>query len=161
MPSVPFPHMMWGDIPLFSAYVLKSEARRFTRWEFDTHLGQGHLAQPEFNESILALSLEVTRLRVDAIGFDGSFPTLIEVKPRARLSAFGQVLAYQYFYKLERQVVARMMIITDSITPDTAQLFAAHGIEVQIVEPTDQDGIIAACHIVKRECSQRIRIPIP
>lgn len=159
MPRPPFPHMMPGDVPLFASFVLTPEARRFTRWEFDAHLGQGHLTAAEFNLPIYNLSLEVSRLRVDAIGWDHGVPTLFEVKPQARLSAFGQIMAYRFFYRLERQLEAHMAIITDSITPDTALLFASHGITVHIVQEAEHDEIVAACAIVQRDCSQLIRIP--
>lgn len=161
MPRPPFPHMMPRDVPLFAGFVLNEPPGKWDRWVFDHRLGQGHIVGFETDPAILKLSLEVSRLRVDAIGFQGGFPTLFEVKPSARLSAYGQIKAYQLFYEKEFFVLPAMAIITDSITPDTAWLFAREGIAVHIVKPADLQGIIRACYLVKANCDQLIRIPGP
>ncbi len=161
MPKPPFPHMMPGDVPLFASFILSQPPDTWDKWEFDTHLGDGHIVGLETDPAILKLSLEVSRLRVDAIGFQGGFPTLFEVKPSARLSAYGQIKAYQVFYEREYFVKANMAIITDSVTRDVDYLFAREGIKVFVVQPADIDGIIRACYLVKANCSQLIRIPNP
>lgn len=159
MPKPPFPHMMPGDVPLFAAFVLSPESADYHKWEFDTHLGEGHITGLEFSLPILQLSLEVSRLRVDAIGWRFNHPTVFEVKPKGRLSAFGQLIAYQFFYNLEYGIRPDMALITDSITPDMTTLFGAFGIRVHIVTPTDTNGIFQACQIVQADCSQVIRLP--
>lgn len=159
MAKVPFPHMMAGDVPLFASYVLTPDAKRFSRWEFDVHVGDGHLAGSEFDPAMFKLALEVSRLRIDAVGWDHGVPTVFEVKPRAALSAFGQVLAYQRFFLRDKFIRPNMAIITDWVTPDVTWLYASEGIQLYLVQDATLDELIQACHIVKADCSQLIRIP--
>lgn len=159
MPKVPFPHMMDGDTPLFASYVLTPDARRFTRWEFDVKVGDGHLTGSEFDAAIFKLALEVSRLRIDAVGWDHGVPTVFEVKPRAHLSAYGQVKAYQKFFLRDKFVLPNMAIITDWVSPDLTWLLASEGIQLYLVKEASFGELIQACHIVKADCSQLIRIP--
>lgn len=159
MPKVPFPHMMSGDVPLFASFVLTPAARNFDRWEFDVHVGDGHLTGSEFDPAIYKLALEVSRLRIDAVGWDHGFPTVFEVKPRAALSAFGQIMAYQRFFLRDKFLRPNMGIITDWATPDMTWLCASEGIQLYLVQDATLEELIQACHIVKADCSQLIRIP--
>lgn len=161
MAKVPFPHMMEHDVPLFASYILTPDAKRFTRWEFDVHVGDGHLTGSEFDPAIFKLALEVSRLRIDAVGWEHGIPTVFEVKPRAALSAYGQIKAYQKFFLRDKFVEPRMAIITDWVTPDCTWLYASEGIQLHLVRDASFDELIAACRIVKADCSQLIRIPTP
>jgi hypothetical protein len=159
MPKVPFPHMMARDVPLFASFVLTPAAKQFERWEFDVHVGDGHLEGQEFDPAIHKLALEVSRLRIDAVGWSHGVPTVYEVKPRASLSAYGQVKAYQLFFLRDKFIRPNMGIITDWVTPDMRWLCAAEGIQVHEVHEASLDELIQACHIVRADCSQLIRIP--
>lgn len=159
MSRPPFPHMMENDVPLFAAFILSDYASLYQRWQFDLHVGQGHLVGPSFDPVDIALALEVTRLRIDAVGWIGSAPSIFEVKPQAGLGALGQVLGYEYFFYKEFQIMPRLGIITDDTTPDLRELYAAKGVNLYIVEPTDLSGIIQACKIVGANCDQFINVP--
>lgn len=159
MPKVPFPHMMAGDVPLFASYILTPDAKRFTRWEFDVHVGDGHLTGSEFDPAMFKLALEVSRLRIDAVGWDHGVPTVFEVKPRAALSAYGQIKAYQKFFLRDKFIEPHMAVITDWVTPDVRWLLASEGIQLFEVQDATLEELIQACHIVKADCSQLIRIP--
>jgi hypothetical protein len=151
--------MMDGDVPLFASFILTPAARNFSRWEFDVKVGDGHLTQSEHDPAMYALALEVSRLRIDAVGWDHGVPTVFEVKPKARLSAFGQVLAYQRFFLRDKFVRPHMAIITDWVTPDMTWLCASEGIQVYLVKEASLEELIQACQIVRADCSQLIRIP--
>lgn len=159
MPRPPFPHMMEGDVPLFAAFVLSDYGNIYQRWVFDLHVGAGHITGPAFDPADIALALEVSRLRIDAVGYIGSSPTIFEVKPSAGLSALGQVIGYRYFYQKEFQMVPQLGIITDDTTPDLRELYAAMGVGLYLVEPVDLSGILQACKKVNVICDQFINVP--
>ena len=161
MPKPPFPHMMYNDVPLFASFILQQPPDIWDKWVFDLHLGQGHLDGLTSDPAALALSLETSRLRVDAVGYSASFPTVFEVKPHARLSAYGQIMAYRTFYEQEYFVRPNMGIITDRTNPNIQWLCAREGIQLHIVKPVNDEGIVRACYIVKANCDQLIRIPGP
>lgn len=154
-----FPHMMEGDAPLFASWVLQQPPDIWEKWVFDLHLGRGHLDGLTSDPSALALSLETSRLRVDAVGYRASFPTVFEVKPHARLSAYGQVKAYGTFYESEYGVRPNLAIITDRTNINIQWLCAREGIELHIVKPANFEQMVRAAYLVKACCDQLVRIP--
>lgn len=147
MPRPPFPHMMPHDIPLFAAFVLSDEGKKFNRWEFDVHVGQGQDPGPVFEPNLRFMSLILTKLRIDAVGWEGNHPTIFEVKPDARLSALGQVIGYCHFFTKEFGVACKTAIITDTTTPDIRELYENHGITLHLVEPATNAQIARAARI--------------
>lgn len=154
-----FCHMMERDVPLFAAFVLSQPPEVWDKWVFDFHVGQSHLEGTTSDPIALAMSLATSRLRIDAVGFRGGFPTIFEVKPYARLSAYGQVKAYQMFYESQYGTRANMGIITDKTNPNIQWLCAREGIELHIVKPATQDQMVKAAYLVKACCDQLVRIP--
>jgi hypothetical protein len=151
--------MMPRDIPLFAAFVLSPASELYTRWQFDVHVGQGYCQEPCFNPWDRAQALELTRLRIDAVGWDQQWPTLFEVKPDARLSAIGQLVGYRHHFRKEKRTEPRLAIITDTTTPDIEEIAAAEGITIYLVEPVDLSGVRRACLKVAVNCDGIIRIP--
>lgn len=139
-----FKHMGPNDVALFASFILSPRGQEFDGWEFDTHLGMGsepiNPSSMRFTEGMRRL----TQLRVDAIGWRGLEPTVIEVKPEAKLSAFGQIQAYEFFWIRERGILPRKMIVTDWCSEDMQALYAAHDIEWQFVSPATPPNIVRA-----------------
>ena len=147
MPRPPFPHMSPYDIPLFASFVISPKGRTYNRWEFDVRVGPPTDIGPTFGEEARADALALSRVRIDAVGWDGTGPTLFEVKPDARLSAFGQIMAYKFFYCRDVGSSCKAAIITDSCRPYCALLYPAHDIGLHLVRPASPDELLAAIQI--------------
>ena len=144
MPRPPWKHMSVNDVPLFASFVLSPEGQRFERWDFDLRVGNGRTPAPGASPEVIALTKALSQLRIDAVGYVQTQPTIFEVKPNAHLSAFGQVIAYAYFYLDAFGVVARRAIITDHIAPDVAQACRDADIDVHLVAPATPSVVSAA-----------------
>ena len=139
-----FPHMFPNDVPLFSAFVLSPEAEKFDRWDFDVKVGIPIDPGPAFDPQILGMAIAISLLRIDAVGFQVTQPTIFEVKPDARLSALGQVIAYCFYYQEQFGVACRRGVITDSMTPQVAKVYAAYDIQIYLVQPASTAEILLA-----------------
>lgn len=148
MPRPPFPHMMPHDIPLFASFVLSEEGKRYGQWQFDVHVGPGQDLGEGTDPAIRDMGIMLTQLRIDAIGFSGTIPTIFEVKPDARLTALGQVLSYVWYYEREFNERAYKAVITDSMTDQVRALYEAFGIDIFLVKPALPSEILQAIHIV-------------
>lgn len=146
-----FPHMFPRDVPLFAAFVLTPDADGFERWEFDTKVGIPRDPGPAFSPVMRQMAMALSYLRVDAIGFKANAPWIFEVKPSARLSALGQVLAYRYFWQKQNNQPAMMGVITDDITPSTAEIYRAYNVIPYLVVPAGPLKIAEAVQIVNRK----------
>jgi hypothetical protein len=151
--------MMPFDVPLFAAFILSPDARPFTNWRFDVHVGAGIDPGPVFDPNLRRMAITLTQLRIDAVGYIGLTPWIFEVKPDARLSAFGQVQAYCYFFAKQNGVSCQPAIITDTITPDVADLYNHFNIKVFLVQPVGTAGIIQACKLVGEAGCDDLLIP--
>lgn len=159
MPSVPFPHMMDGDTPLFASFVLTPDGQKYTNWQFDVQVGPGHLTRTEFDPFLRGVAYDQSRLRIDVVAWQDGIPTIFEVKPDVRVGAIGQVIAYQHFYRVEKFITPRIAIISDWFRPYMVEACAALGIQMYTVKEASWEEFLAACLFVKADCSQLIRLP--
>jgi hypothetical protein len=149
MPKSPFPHMLPHDVGLFAAFVLSEEGQQYEQWQFDFHLGPGTDPGPIYDPVMRQVATLLTQLRVDAIGWISGEPTIFEVKPDARLSAFGQLLAYCWFWHGQYGRPCHRGVITDSMTDQVRLLYEAHDISIHLVQETDSLGIQRAVNYVR------------
>lgn len=150
MPRPPWKHMAPNDVPLFAAFVLSEESQLFTRYEFDVTLGPGLTGLLAVDPALQAMSDYLNKLKVDVIGYHYEMPTIIEVKPEIGLSAFGQVLAYTWYFEQEKGQRASRAIITDHATPNLTRLLEAFGIDLYLVHPASPIQILQAQRIVEQ-----------
>lgn len=158
--KAPFPHMGIRDIELFASFALSDEAKRFRKWEFDVKVAIGRCPPAVVDPAMRKMAFDLTRLRIDAVGWEGNWPTLFEVKPDAHLSAFGQILAYCLFWQRERGTTCRRAIITDECNDDMRFLYNAHGIDLFCVRPATISQIADAVDLLQpRTPTQRLHRP--
>jgi hypothetical protein len=132
------------DVALFAAFVLDDRSSLYTRYEFDITLGPGISGLVAADPTLQAMSDYLNKLKVDVIAWHGGVPTVFEVKPSIGLSAFGQILAYTWYYEQEFGRQAYKGIITDYATPNLATLCEAFGIPVVLVHPASPAQIVQA-----------------
>lgn len=144
MPKTPFPHMFPRDVPLFAAYVLSDQSKHIDSWSFDDRVGIPRDPGPTFDPALRQAGIWLSYLRIDATGYAKGIPWLFEVKPEARLSAFGQILAYKHYWLQQREGVPEMAIITDSTNPTMNALYRDHNIHLFLVHPGNDVDVSAA-----------------
>jgi hypothetical protein len=149
MPKSPFPHMLPNDVALFAGFINTDEGRQYEMWTFDAHLGAEVDPGPAYPPEIRRASILLRCLRIDAVGWIGREPTIFEVKPDARLSAFGQLLAYCWFWREIKQLPCHRAVITDTMTDQVKTLYDAYDVGIKIVEPADSAGIQLAVNWVR------------
>lgn len=106
-------------------------------WEmdYDVKVGLGRRTDKKIQKLYAKDWRDLTRKRIDAVGWGKSDIFLIEIKPRAGLSAIGQILGYSElwvdFHNNNRRV--RPTIICHSTDPDTETVAKSAGIEILVV----------------------------
>lgn len=133
-----FKHMMPKDIPVFSTYIFTPEGQSYTSWEFDVLLGDPHDPGPFYPLAMRRQALALGALKVDAIGWLASTPTLIEVKPDATLGAIGQIESYADWFRVFFHVYPRKMIVCESMRKQVQDVCNWKDIQVRIVPPANE-----------------------
>ena len=116
--------MMPNDIALWERF-LTQHKDLFDRIDYDLHVGTGYGYSEDDPEWRINLASALTQFRIDAVGWSGSQPTIIEVKPYAGLSALGQVLGYQFFFHFANPEfpTPNLAVVTDGTTGDIRGLY--------------------------------------
>ncbi len=129
-----FPGMLPREIVVWRAW-LRIFEREYDGFDYNVRLGRGDDPGPSFDDSIRQMAIENSKKRVDAVLFQGSRPTIVEVKDRAQASAVGQLLTYESLW-LERFPTGprpRLLLVTNRIAPDILPVLRKSGIELSIV----------------------------
>lgn len=102
---------------------------------YDLHVGQGIPPKPEWDEGMVRMVQAVTRKRMDAVVTIPGATVLIEIKPRAGMSALGQLIAYKQLFLSEHAPVGdlRLACVCEHVEADLDRVFRQNGIEIYVV----------------------------
>ena len=142
-------HMMPHDIPLWASYFFSPEGQNYTAWEFDVLVGNPADPGPYYPMSARRQAMYLNALKIDAVGWLFSTPTLIECKPNAGLGALGQVDGYQAWYEIIFGVKPRGVIVCEHMSDQVQTLCLLKNIDVRIVTPANDYQIMRAIDLVK------------
>lgn len=124
-----FPGMLPLEIAIMKAWLTAHE-KEYDRFDYNVRIGSGTDPGPSYDKTMRDMALAITKKRVDAVGWQGSAPTLIEVKNRATLAAVGQVLSYNVLWKADYPVGPdpKLLLIAATFDPDTIPVLNAHNV---------------------------------
>lgn len=131
----PFRHMMPAEVPIWVKW-LSGEGQRYEPYEYDVKVGDGIQLPEEASELERRIATELTRKRIDAVSRRIGVVRIFEVKPRAGLTAIGQLLGYRELYRKTFRWSGKieLWLITDRLQPDMEPILRRHGIIWREVE---------------------------
>lgn len=126
-----YPRMGPEDAAIWERFIVLNP-NYFETVDYDYNVGRGANIPNPSEDSIVGNYNFLTQKRIDCIGYRENETTLVEVKPRASLSALGQVIGYKELFLRDNPGIAvdRLMIITDICDGDMETVAKAQGIQV-------------------------------
>lgn len=152
-------NMSKHDQEVFATYVFTQEGQHYTDWEINPLTGNPQDPGVFFPRTQRAQALYLNALKIDAIGWFLSSPTLIECKPHAGPSALGQILCYRQWYQAHYAVTPNAMIVCSSMSPQVQQNARWSGIEVRLVQPAQPQLIQAAIEYLRPLINKKTVLP--
>lgn len=130
------PGMIPQETRVFDAF-WKLHGAEYTAVDFNVRVGTGYDPGPSVSDEQRRNSVMNTQKRIDALLWQGSIPTIAEVKLRCTHVVAGQVLAYRLLWQRENPgfQTPNMLIICAYIDADTAYVLDKLNILVQVVTP--------------------------
>lgn len=130
-----YPHMARRDAALWERF-LDTFGADFDGFAYDVALGGLIPDAPGVSAAELLGWRYSTAAKIDAVAFRPDEVWLIEVKPSAGFSAFGQLLAYLILAELDGFTTLPLVpvLVTDTTTPDVQTVAAELGIEIVTIE---------------------------
>jgi len=129
-----YPHMLPIEVEIWDRFA-REHAEEWDRFDYDVHVGSIPELPADTPEHTLRLAEAVMRKRIDAVGWRGNQPYLFEVKPRAGMSALGQLLTYRTLFRrdVQRDPEPFLRVVTDSLAPDMKEIFNENDVAVYVV----------------------------
>ncbi|MBA7520713.1 hypothetical protein ES705_12809 [subsurface metagenome] len=129
-----YPHLLGEDKEVWTRFVVKFP-NRFDTVDYDVHVGTGIIPAGEVDIKTTEQWKDLTRKRIDVLGWKGKFAQIIEVKKRVGLPALGQVLGYRFLYQREYPDVflKQPLILCSRIDKDDSDVLVNFGVLFEVV----------------------------
>lgn len=131
-----YPAMSPAEVEIFKRWAALHE-KEYDRFDFNVRVGKGIELGPTYSESARANARLNSQKRIDAVGYKGPQPTIIEVKDRAGASALGEILTYGYLYVDDHpdQPSVYVLLVTNTLQPDMETVLIRFHIPWELVPP--------------------------
>jgi len=129
-----YTHLLAEDVALWERFI-DAHPNYFDFVDYDIHVGEGMKIDPTWTPEIQKMATTLSQFRIDAIGWKGDIPTIIEIKPRAATKAIGQILVYSTLFQktYPKEPTPKKLIITDWQHDDIESVAFNHNIKIIIV----------------------------
>jgi hypothetical protein len=108
----------------------------YDRFDYNVRVGNGTDPGPQYSQADRQMYILNTQKRMDAVGWKGAQPTIIEVKDRATASCMSQLLTYKTLWPITfpGTPAPLLLLVTNRVSADMPPVLTANGITLQIVE---------------------------
>lgn len=114
-----YPHLLGEDVPIWDKFIQVFPVF-FDSVDYDIKIGSGVNADVIDDTKYKTFYEDLTKKRIDVIGYLNEFITIVEIKKRVSLSTLGQILGYKFLYSKEHPdlKLIKTLIITSTIDRD-------------------------------------------
>jgi hypothetical protein len=133
-PLYTFPRMSKDDTTIWLRW-LNVYGKNFDRFDYDLPVGNGEDPGPDYDPLMRKDFMDLTKKRIDAVGYIGNTATIFEIKPRAGTTALGQLISYKSLFQQTYPTVpvVSCAVITELMTTEEQLIYKANKISVIII----------------------------
>jgi len=129
-----FPALLPAEIAVWRAWLRLHQAE-YDRFDYNARVGPGFDPGGGVPDYIRTMSIANTKKRIDAVAWQGSAPTIVEVKDRAGMSAIGQILGYRVHWQKEHPQAPppKMLLVANRLADGVSDVLLAHNVPWELV----------------------------
>ena len=124
-----FPHLLPDDIQVWKRFLAKF-GHLYTHFDYDVRVGKGRFAPEGSHRVIKKMAIDLSKRRIDAVGWRDDKSTIIELTTGIGFTAIGQI-----------QIYWRLYTDTFGLAHMPSQLLVGSRLEDDIAGPLKQLGI--------------------
>lgn len=130
-----FPGLLPREVLIIKAW-LQLHAKEYDSFDFNRRIGDGYDPGPGYEDHLRRMAVANTMLRLDAVGYKGKQPTIIEVKDRAGASAVGQLLTYEavWLHDYPDTPAPKLILVTNRLQPNIIHVLDKSGVDLNVVQ---------------------------
>lgn len=124
-----YPHLLGEDIPIWNSFLVQYPDY-FETVDYDVKVGSGVNSEIISDPRYKTYYEDLTKKRIDVLGWKNNFVTIVEIKKRVSLGTLGQILGYRFLYLDEHPELKllKTLIITSSIDRDDKRVLEHYSI---------------------------------
>ena len=129
-----YPHLIGEDTEVWTRFIRKFP-QRFDTVDYDVLVGKGVDTSTISDIKFQQYWSNLTKKRIDVIGWKNEICTIVEVKKRVSLMTLGQILGYRFLFGREHPEITLVSALTvcSTIDQDDRDVLEHYGIEFVIV----------------------------
>jgi len=120
---IKYPHLRPEEVRIWEAFIDKYPDF-FDSVDYDIHVGTAREYPEVPMEEVKRGLEELSRKRIDVVGYKNKHVFIGEIKPSASLNAIGQLLGELELWKKEHPKLKKVsaFLVTDQVVPDMPEL---------------------------------------
>jgi hypothetical protein len=125
-----FPAMQIDEILVWKRW-LEQYQGLFERFDYDAHVGTGVDPGPTLAEPYRSMAINLSRGRIDAVGWQAGVPTIFEVERYSKARSIGQLLTYRALWESQNPSAAApaIALVDAGFDPNIVPALEQHGID--------------------------------
>lgn len=130
-----YPGMAPREVLIFQQWQNKHGAE-YDRFDYNVRIGNGTDPGPQYDQVSRNMYIANTQKRIDAVGWKGDQPTIIEVKDRATASCMSQLVTYAALWPITfpGTLTPILLLVTNRFSADMHLVLDHAGIKWNLVE---------------------------
>lgn len=127
---IKYPGMAPREAIIFRQW-LEQRGAEYDHFDYNVRIGTGTDPGAKYPDSIRREYILNTQKRIDAVGWQGAQPTIIEVKDRATGSCMSQLLTYKALWPTTFPNTPQpiLLLVTNRVSADMPFVLVANGIK--------------------------------
>jgi hypothetical protein len=119
------------DSELWNLFI-NQHGKEYETFDYDLAVGEGSPVDESVPFWLAKDWSDLTKKRIDAVGYVGSTAHLFEVKTIAGTSALGQLLSYNLLFKISfpELTIRSLNVICSTILPEEILIYKRNGINI-------------------------------
>jgi len=107
---------------------LEAYGAEYESFDYDIKVGEGEAPLPTLPDNYKKMVRDLTRKRIDAVGYKDGEIHIFEVKPFAKLSVLGQIIAYTELYTDAHTTSEAIfsIVVCEQVDTDTKKLLTKY-----------------------------------
>jgi hypothetical protein len=133
----PYSHLLKKDVRVWERF-LRSEAHRYSHFDYDVRVGDGRDPGPEHSDNIRHMAIQLSQRRIDAVAHASNHLAIIEITTVAGIKAFGQCKVYPILYAKAYPFhpPIKMILVAERLGTDVEPAFTPSEVQVMLFPPT-------------------------
>src|SRR6266478_2003671 len=130
-----YPGMAPREVIIFQQWQ-NEHGSEYDRFDYNVRIGNGTDPGEQYSPSDRAMYIANTQKRIDAVGWKGPQPTIIEVKDRATASCKSQLITYAALWPISfpNTPTPYLLLVTNRFSADMQLVLDRAGIKWNLVE---------------------------